>query len=182
LSPDQAKRFLQILKLPEDKQDLIVWGSGKDFVGFSAAVELARLEDPDAQRAVIQAVLSDRLTSKEVREVVQIHRRATPPRPIQECIDEVLGMRPVVERRYVFIGSNPPALVNPLKDLSQRARDDILAAGITRLGLDNATGRLGPVTFTLVGGEDFNTSMSCVGKDRIEPFLRNHITDAVVHA
>ena len=38
-------RFLRILELPQDLQHLINWGSGKDFIGFSSAVELVRTQE-----------------------------------------------------------------------------------------------------------------------------------------
>ena len=59
-------RFLRILDLPNDIQHLVDWGSGKNFIGFTSAVELAKLKDATAQRAVAQALLSNGLSSKEV--------------------------------------------------------------------------------------------------------------------
>lgn len=170
-------RFLRVLDLPEDIRHLVDWGSGRKFVGFTSAVELAKLEAADDQRAVAEAVLADGLSSKEVRQVVQLRKRSG--REIRECVDEVLDMRPKVERRYVFVGSVSAEEVELLGRITQAVRDTILASGIEELGLRNATGRLGPKFFTLVGDEHFDASMRQVGKENIEARLRTHIREAV---
>lgn len=172
-----VRRFLRVLDLPDDIRHLVDWGSGRHFVGFTSAVEMAALEDTGDQRAVAEAMLSDGLNSKEVRQVVQLRKRSG--RDIKACVDEVLGMRPKIERRYVFIGSVSPEHVGPLGMLTQAARDTILASGIEKLGLRSTTGRLGPRFFTLVGDECFDASMREIGKDNIEARLRSHILEAV---
>lgn len=181
LSPSQVNRFLQILILPQDIQHLISWGSGKDFIGFSSAVELARLQDIDDQLAVAKSIISDSLKSKEIRQIGQLRMRSG--RPICACIKEVLGMRPTIERRYVFIGSLVDQKVEKvLLALTQMERDLMLKSGIERLGLQGVSGRLGKRVFTLVGDESFNKSMKDVGKENIEARLRIHIAEAIESA
>ena len=170
-------RFLRILELPDDLSHLVDWGSGKDFIGFTSAVELVRFHDADDQRAVAQAILSERLNSKEVRQVAQLRERSG--RSIDECLKEILGMRPTIERRYVFIGSNAAESVDGLRKLSQMARDEILRNGIAHIDLQGATGRLGTKLFTLVGDDSFNQSMQAIGKENIEALLRTHISEAL---
>lgn len=170
-------RFLRILELPEDVRHLVDWGAGKRFIGFTSAVELAKLQDPEDQRTVAAAVLSKGLNSKEVRQVAQIRKRSG--RPVEACVDEILGMRPTVERRYVFIGSAAEEDVAKLGNLTQAARDSILNSGIEHLELRGASGRLGTRFFTLVGDEIFNSSMLNIGKENIEALLRTHISEAV---
>lgn len=173
-------RFLRILELPSDLQHLIDWGSGKDFVGFSAAVETTKLTDADDQRAVAAAILASSLNSKEVRQVTQLRQRSG--RSIEKCVREVLGMRPTVVKRYVFIGSVASESVEELRALGQSVRDAILTAGVGKVGLVGATGRLGVRFFTLVGDERFNASLREVGKETIEAQLRTHISRAVIDA
>lgn len=171
-------RFLRVLNLPHDLQHLVDWGTGKDFIGFSAAVELERLPDANAQRAVARSILSDGLNSKEVRQVGQLRMRSG--RTIDACIKEILGMRPMVERRYVFIGSVVDQnVLSALTKISQGKRNSILESGIQLLGLRGATGRLGKRFFTLVGDERFNASMKKIGKERIEARLRTEISEKV---
>ena len=172
-----VSRFLRILDLPSDLQHLIDWGSGKDFIGFSTAVETTKLKDTEDQRAVADAILSSKLNSKEVRQVAQLRQRSG--RPIEECVQEVLNMRPKVEKRYIFIGSVASGNVEALREVTQSVRDLMLAAGMESIGLRGATGRLGARFFTLVGEESFNASMREVGKENIEAQLRFKISQAV---
>lgn len=171
-------RFLRILNLPRDLQHLVDWGSGKDAIGFSSAVELVRLQDADDQRVVARSILADGLNRNEVRQVAQLRMRSG--RPTCECIKEVLGMRPAIERRYVFIGSVVDQKVEKkLIELSQAERNSILESGIKHLDLHGASGRLGKRFFTLVGDERFNSSMKSIGKESIEARLRTHIAETL---
>lgn len=174
-------RFLRILDLPHDVQYLINWGTSRDAIGFSSAVELVKLRDAHDQRAVARSILADGLNSKEVRQVGQLRMRSG--RTIDACIKEILGMRPTVQRRYVFIGSIVGQNVEEvLIKLTQAERNSILESGIKLLSLRGASGRLGKRFFTLVGDERFNASMKSVGKERIEARLRTHISETVENA
>lgn len=171
-------RFLRILDLPHDLQHLVDWGSGKDTIGFSSAVELVRLQDADDQRVVARSILANGLNRDEVRQVAQLRMRSG--RPTCECIKEVLGMRLTIERRYVFIGSVVDQNVEKkLVELSQAERNSILESGIRHLDLRGSSGRLGKRFFTLVGDERFNSSMKSIGKERIEARLRTHIAETL---
>ena len=169
-------RFLRILDLPTDLLHLVAWGADKNFIGFSSAVEMTRLDAED-QHALADAILSNGLMSKEIRQVTQLRRRSE--RSIEACVREVLEMRPKVEKRYVFIGSVSSEDVATLQDLTQPARDVILVAGMESVGIRNATGRLGARFFTLVGDARFNASMQAIGKENIEARLRSHISEAI---
>lgn len=169
-------RFLRLLDLPTDLLHLVAWGAERDFIGFSSAVEMTRL-DAEEQQALAEAILSHGLMSKEIRQITQLRRRSG--RSIEACVREVLDMRPKVEERYVFIGSVSPENVSVLEGLTQPARDVILAAGMKRADIRHAVGRLGPRFFTLVGDRRFNTSMLAIGKENIEARLRKHISEAI---
>ena len=174
-------RFLRILDLPHDLRHLVDWGAGKDAIGFSSAIELVRLQDLDDQRTVASSILADGLNGKEVRQVVQLRMRSK--RPICTCLKEILGMRPVIERRYVFIGSVVDQNVgDALTKLTQTERDSILESGINLLNLQGVSGRLGKRFFTLVGNECFDASMKSIGKESIEARLRIHISETVENA
>ncbi len=170
-------RFLRIGKLPRDIQDMISWGPSKDgSIGFSAAVELGLLKNSGDQRAVAQAILEDGLTTKEVREVGQLRARSA--QPIRDCIREVLGMRPTIRKRYVFIGSiSEKESLDFLKGITQDERDEILEAGTRKFSLLVNKGHLGQQIFTLVGDEKFADSMQNVGKKNIENLFRAYISE-----
>ena len=166
-------RFLRILALPNNLRHLVDWGAGKDAIGFTAAVEMAALKNEDDQHVVADAILVKALSSKEVRQVVQLRRRTQ--KPINSCIDETLGMRTVVERRYVFVGSVTEGCGAKLARLTQEARNNLLASGMRALGFEDATGRLGVRFFTLVGDAAFDSSLKAFGKHKIEKELRRII-------
>lgn len=171
-------RFLRILTLPDDLQHLINWGTGKDFIGFSSAVELVKLENVDDQRVVAESIIENNLKKNEVAQIIQLRKRSG--RSISDCVSEVLGMRTIVEKRYVFIGSLKDKNVQDvLNELTQMERNLILESSLQHLGLLEVSGRLGKQFFTLVGGEQFNESMRSVGKQNIERRLRSHIAEAV---
>ena len=174
-------RFLRILKLPNDLQHLINWGSGKDFIGFSSAVELVRLQNPDDQRMLARSILTNRLNKSEVRQIVQLRMRTV--RSISDCVTEIIGMRTLIEKRYIFIGSlNDQIIKDALIKLTQIERDSILDSCNKRLGLQDVSGRLGKQLFTLVGGSRFNESMRDIGKENIESQLQTLIAKALVDA
>lgn len=176
------RRFQRLTVLPEDLRHLIVWGPNRDDgIGFSTAVELSKIKDPDEQISVSTTVLANKLSSKETRYLIQLLERTG--RTIDDCLLEILNLRPTIEKRYVFIGSvNDLGIQNSLAKLTQNKRDSILVLGIAHLELQGATGRLGKQVFTLVGDERFNESMKRIGKDSIETRLRNYISETVENA
>lgn len=173
-------RFLRILELPDNIRHLVDWGSGRDFIGFTAAVELTKVKDATDQETIVEAVLSDGLNSREIRQVAQLRHRSG--RAIKACIREVLGMRPKLEKRYVFVGSVAAETMAALGRCTQAVRDAILASAIEEMGLQGVKGRLGSRFFTLVGQERFGTSMRVIGKENIEARLRSYISESVENA
>lgn len=173
LSESTVGRFLQLLDLPEDLRHLVAWGSPNDALGFSAALGLTRFRGEE-QRSVARSILSDGLTSKEVQQVAQLRKRSK--KALDECIKEVLGMRPVVEKRYVFIGTVVDSdIIAKLANLTQVNRDTILQDSIDALSLAGASGRLGKSLFTLVGDDSFNREMRKIGAENLEAKIRSQI-------
>ena len=163
-------RFLRLLKLPEDIRHLVDWGGGKDVLGYSTAVELVRIPNPEVMRKVANAVLESGLNSKETRQIVQLLERSS--RSTEDVVREVLGMRPVVERRHVFIGSViDHSLEEALKKRSQREKDALLQKAMKGLELEGGSGRLGTSRFMLVGDKVFGSSISKIGKEQLEELL-----------
>ncbi|MDE0509745.1 MAG: hypothetical protein OXI17_14095 [Gammaproteobacteria bacterium] len=168
---------MAILELPDNLRHLVGWGADKDFIGFTAAYELTKLHDAEEQRIVAESILADGLTSKEVRQVAQLRNRSD--KTISQSVEEILGMRQQVTKRFVFVGSMSSESEWKLANQTQSARDLILASAIGSLGIRSATGRLGPKLFTLVGNEDFNTSMQEIGKENIEARIRALVSKAL---
>ncbi len=178
LDRTNIKRFIKILELPDDIKHLINWGSSKETISFSSAVEILRLSSLDEQRKVTNKILEDGLTRNEVRQIVQLRNRSN--RSIEDCIAEVIGMRPIIEKRYVFLGCiNDSKVISTLSNLTQKERDGILNSGIEKYELSNATGRLGHQFFTLVGDQQLDSKINLLGKSSFEGLIRQHISEAV---
>ena len=174
-------RFLRLLELPKEIRHLVDWGSANGVLGFSRAVELLRIRNSDHLHTVAKAVLEHGLNSKETRQVAQLLDRSD--RTPQDVLNEVIGMRPIVERRYVFIGSVTVAsLSTALASRTQREKDVLLENAIASIGLSGTTGRLGNKRFTLVGDEQFELSISKVGKNHLEQRLCAAILNGLVNA
>jgi hypothetical protein len=173
----QVSRFLGILDLPPDLLHLVSWGRSSDSIGFTTAVELARVPAHDDQRVIAGAILEQGLQTDEVRQVAQLLKRSG--RPVAECLREVIGMRPIVERVYVFMGAIiDEAVTSALADQTQEQRNAILRSGIEALGI-KASGRLGEKVFTLVGDDRLNARLGSEGREAIEVRLRTYIKDNV---
>lgn len=174
-------RFLRILDLPEDIQHLVSWGGQKGFISFSAATQLVRFEDAEEQHAVVRSVLSDGLNSKEIGQVAQLRIRSG--REIGECLQEVLNMRPVIEKRHVFIGTiEDQKVMSILADLTQAERDSILQSSIVALDLGEVSGRLGKSLFTLVGSDSLDIAIQSLGPDNLEEQFLAQIRKSVNNA
>jgi hypothetical protein len=138
---------------------------------------LARVLGAEDQRAIAEAILRQRLQTDEVRQVAQIRRRSR--RPIKECIQEIVGMRPTVERVYVFMGAIvDEGVMDALSGRTQEQRNRMLLDGLEILGLE-ASGRLGVQFFTLVGDERLNDCLNAEGRESIERRLRAYIKEAI---
>ena len=166
---------MRLLKLPPSMRHLVDWGSGAGILGFTAATELARLNEQSDQEEVVQAVLANRLSGSEVRQIVQLRQRSR--RPIGDCIAEVVGMRPRVEKRFVYVGAvTLPDLKQRLTQMNQQQRDQLFTAafGEVLAGAKVTVARLGYDRFTLVGGDDLGRVIA-TKKDLIEQELNERL-------
>lgn len=171
-----VSRFLRLLKLPGAAWHLVGWGSVAGTIGFSSGAEIARLENEAEEDALVHGVLTNRLSGSEVRQVVQLRKRSK--RPLQDCLNEVVGMRPRVEKRYVYVGAvTNAALKKSLTAMTQQQRDELLGTVVGPvLGTKGvAVTRLGTDRFTLVGAADFGEAMN-----RKKDSLEREINDALV--
>ena len=179
LSKDQASRFLRVLELPADLRHLVEFGrSANSKIGFTTAVQLARMSDRDSQHTLATAILGQGLQTDELRQVIQLQKRSR--RTMKECLEEVIAMRPTVQRHYVFIGAVGDERVEGiLAEMAQSERDVLLRLGIDALALKGTSGRLGEKLFTLVGDERLNDTLINQGKETLEARIRANITAKV---
>jgi len=156
-----VSRFLRLRSLPESVRHLVDWGGNPGSVTFSSATEIARLDNEVDQETLAHGLLQHGLSGGEVRQIVQLRKRSK--RALKDCLDEVIGMRPQIETRYVYVGAvTEAAIQTKLGGLTQRERDDVLrdiaqqVLGGTSIGL----AKLGTGRFTLVGDAKFGERMT----------------------
>ena len=153
MTPTMIARFLRLLILTPEMRCHIDWGN-RSHISFSVASEIARLNIPEDHEFLGNAVLKHRLVKAEVIQIIQIKDKFG--RHIEQCVDEVLQIRPRVINRYLFIGTiESPELQKRLSEMTQKERD-ILFDNVIALNLPNLpswNGALGTTRFTLIGDE-----------------------------
>jgi hypothetical protein len=152
----QISRFLNLLKLPPNVQGLAIWGtSSASGIPFSSLAQLAGLKEASEQVRAARAILANRLSWKEVVQLVQLKNRSN--KSIEEAIEAILKLRPQVERRHIFVGSIIyDAVRSALSSLTQAERDKSLGRVLPKIlgEREGYVGRLGTNSFTLVGPEE----------------------------
>ncbi len=170
-----VSRFLRLIKLPSTVTHLVDWGGGSGTVGLYNASEIARLDNAADEEKVIESVLANKLKVAEVRQVVQLRQRSH--RPVEICLDEVLKMRPRIEKRHVYIGAvTNPSLKQKLGRMTQQERDELFTRALLSITstVTFAVEKLGPERFTLVGNEDFGKLIS-ERKDLLEHEINENL-------
>lgn len=174
-----VSRFLKLNKISPSIKYLIDWGQSTSTISFTAAKELCGLPN-DQQEYACEAIIANQLKKSEVQQVFQIYRRSK--RSISDCINEVIRMRPAVERRYVFVGSiRNSSLRHHLLTLRQSDRDALLSEVLVRayasLGLKSA--RLGHDLFTIVTDQGGASLLKQGGADVIEEVINKALEERI---
>lgn len=178
LGSTQVATFLKLLDLAPEIQHLADWrGSTSASISFSALAELARLCRPDQIEAA-NGILLHRLTWKEVVQLVQLADRSA--KPMSQCIDQVLKLRPQVEIRHLFIGAiTSGGAKRHVESLSQRKRDQLFAHALEELlgAKDIVSGRLGTNNFTILSDQDLPKLLN-LNPDELEEALNEVLEQA----
>jgi hypothetical protein len=164
-------RFLTLLKLNPEIKDLVDWGKKKSTISFMSASIISRLNF-DNQRIIAEKIMENGLNKNEIIQIIQIHERSR--KSISESTQEVLNLRPVIQKTFVFIGKiTDNELINILSKLTQNQRDLFLRSIIEKgFKIDNNWDcRLGSQGFSLSGGENFAFFMN-----QLQPDFEDAIT------
>ena len=162
-----VSRFLRLIKLHSNVQHLIDWGQSGATISFTSAWRLTQLSTVD-QVPACNAILQHQLTSPEVEQLIQLRRRSG--KSIAECTKAVLRMRPVIERRHVFIGAVTSDQVRTrLVNMLQDDRDELLRKAVRRCfpKLRGFASRLGAERFTIVVNQQ-DASVLTHGRENFE--------------
>jgi len=140
-----------VLDLGDDGEIAVDFGPSRSTIGFSSAFEITRLIPTD-RGAAIRAAIENRMGKEEVKQLVQYRLRSG--KPIDECIAQILKLRPQIERRYMYIGRlDDGAVIERLRVMAQAERDAALKHALKDLDprLESSSGRMSPVRFSIVG-------------------------------
>ena len=152
--PAMISRFVRLLRLSAQIRHMVDWGQTGATMAFAAAWRLAELGE-DEQEAVVREIIANEMTREEVRQLVQLKKRSR--RRMEECVSEVLRMRPAVTKHHVFLGAvTDEDTRQGLAKLKQGERDEVLASALTETYgvLPKTSGRLGIERFTIVTDEE----------------------------
>ena len=153
--PSMITRFIRLLELPPAILHLVDWGQTDASIAFTAASELSRLKSQDEQLHLSQAALESKLTSTEVKAIVQLRKRSR--KPLSDCIAEIVSLRPEVITRHVIIGAiTSPAVNERLRQLHQLDRDKLMELALASIlpGPSQVAARLGHDRFTISVQDD----------------------------
>ena len=122
LSLDMLNQFLRLLELPDEIQDMIMWGASKTnkSIGFSVANRLIYLKNKNDILKTVNAIMSmsNPITKNEIKGIIQWKKR-NPDKPIEECILNELNIkRTDVIEHFIFISGIDPKLVKTIQKLS----------------------------------------------------------------
>lgn len=178
LDSTMITRFRRLLNLAPEIQHLVCWG-GESGITFSTASEIARLGTSEEHKFLAKAILEHRLSKKEALQVVEDRKKIG--KPINECVDEILEMRPRVIRRYLFIGAVKSSEVQKrLSEMTQQQRN-VLFNKVVRSNhpdLPYFEGMLGVKGFTLTGDDDLNHELGKLSID-FESFINDYVESSI---
>jgi hypothetical protein len=152
--PTMISRFVRLLSLAPEVQLVTDWGKTAATIAFTTASEISRLESIDEQAEACHGALRHGLTSGEVKSLVQIRKRSG--KPLVECLEEVIRLRPTIELRQVVVGAVTDESVRErLRSMGQYSRDDVLSKAIKSAfpEIREFAGKLGADRFTVAGAQ-----------------------------
>jgi len=178
LDSTMISRFRRLLSLAPEIQHLVGWG-GESKIPFSTASVIAHLKTSEEHKFLVKSTLEHELSKNEVIQIVEVRNKFS--KPINECVEEILKMRPRIIRRYLFIGAVKSAEVrNRLSKMSQEERNVLFRKAVISNypDLPYWEGLLGIKGFNLIGSEDLDQALTKLPADFesiINDYLKSNI-------
>ena len=114
LSSEMLREFLCASKIsPKAQKILDSWE-----IGIDKIYRISMLKSPEGQDELAKEVIEYNLSSKEVRNVVQLKNR-NPAFSIADCVKMVVESRPIIEKRHLVLTEIDK---DTLKNLKERAK------------------------------------------------------------
>lgn len=166
----QVTKFLKLQKLSSKSQKLLGWGGTEpDKIPFTTGAIVADLENPKDQDMIIQSSLDRGITKNEAKRIVQLKKK-NPEKPIADCIEKVLKIRPITEIWYIVSHTPKPEIFN---NLSSKAKDTEIS--ISELVKKFLISKIqdGRVESVIMKGKTFYISMDTNSNDFLEKEQQN---------
>ena len=179
LDSTMTTRLRRLFNLAPEIQHLVGWG-GKSRISTSTASEIACLRTLEEQEFLAKATLEHGLSKREVIQIVEVRNKFS--KPIDECVKEIMKMRPRIIRRYLFIGAVKSSEVqNGLSKMSQEERNVLFNKAVTSNypDLPYWEGLLGIKGFNLIGNEDLNQALSKLSTD-FESIINDYLESSIL--
>ena len=108
------RKFQSLLRLPDSVKKMLGWGGVRNGeIGLEAACRILALKESLDREILAKETVERELSQKEVSKVVRYKRRLN-KKPIEDCIDSVVEMRP--KKRYFFIIQLKEGLLKRLEE------------------------------------------------------------------
>ncbi|HTW16176.1 MAG TPA: hypothetical protein VMF51_13660 [Nocardioides sp.] len=168
-------RFIRVAGLPPEIGASVGWGRSAKWINLTQAQEIARLEAPSEQRELTRLTLEYRLSGTEVRGAVQICLRRGVG--VAAGVEETVRLRPVIERRYVQIGSLSRSEVQvAVAAMSEADRAALLSGALASVGLTVLDATLTERGYVLVLDEETGARADA---DRLEGEINRALAETI---
>jgi hypothetical protein len=103
ISTSQVSSFLKLLSLPKQVHHTLGWGDNNEGkLAFTTGAIISELKKDEDKETLSKTALLDKLTKDETRRILQLKKQFD-SKAIEQCIEEVMKRRTVVERGYLLI-------------------------------------------------------------------------------
>jgi hypothetical protein len=116
----QTKNFLNLLNLPETVHYSLGWKTtDEEKIPFTNGVIFSELENKNDMEYLVKIGIQNKIKKNEAISIVQIKKKF-PKKSIEECVDEVLKIRPVVVKGYLIINTLQDDTISKLSSNAKR--------------------------------------------------------------
>ena len=114
VSSETIRMFRRLLALPKNVQKLV---ENRE-IGMDAGYRISLLHK-DEQEILANAIIDKKVTSDEVRGIIQSLKKWNPHMPILECVELAIKYRPIIEDEHLLVSRIRESTLNGLKERSE---------------------------------------------------------------
>lgn len=111
VSSETIRMFRRLLTLPKNVQKLVE----ERKIGIDSGYRISLL-NVDEQEILANVIIEKKLTSVEVRGIIQSLKKWNPHMPILECVEVAIKYRPIIEDEHLLVSRIRESTLNALKE------------------------------------------------------------------